>query len=66
MRDFDNRGNNFERIKGIIDQDVRNIWSEIYKPDKYKDTNPYDFFNFEFCMLPHKQYEEEEFYAKCQ
>jgi hypothetical protein len=33
LRDFDDRGNNFERIKSIIDEDIAKIWSEIYKPD---------------------------------
>jgi hypothetical protein len=64
LRDFDDRGNNFERIKGIIDQDVTNIWKDIYKPDEYKDSKPEDFFAFEFSLLPHKQFEEEKFYSE--
>ena len=65
LRDFDDRGNNFERIKSIIDTDINNIWKEIYKPEEYKDSQPQEFFNFEFFMLPHKIYEEEKFYEKC-
>jgi protein SEY1 len=64
LRDFDDRGNNFERIKAIIDQDVLNIWNDIYKPDQYKDSKPQDFFHFEFSMLPHKIYEEDKFVSK--
>ena len=33
LRDFDGRGNNFEKVRGIIDTDLNKIWDEIYKPD---------------------------------
>jgi len=65
LRDFDDRGNNSERIMEIIDKDVKNIWKEIYKPDQYKASVPQDFFHFEFAMIPHKVYEEDKFTAKC-
>ena len=65
LRDFDDRGNNFERIRQIIDADISNIWNEIYKPEEYRNSKPNDFFDFEFCMLPHKIFEEEKFYQKC-
>lgn len=65
LRDFDDRGNNFERIRDILDKDLENIWKEIYKPDQYKDSKPQDFFNFEFAMIPHKIYEDQKFYEKC-
>lgn len=64
LRDFDDRGNNFERIRTIIDTDINNIWNEIYKPEQYKNSKPSEFFDFEFYMLPHKIYEEEKFYEK--
>ena len=44
LRDFDDRGNNFERIKGILEGDLKKIWAEIYKPDKYANSTPQDFF----------------------
>ena len=44
---------------------MKNIWSEIYKPEEYRNSKPSDFFHFEFCMLPHKIFEEDKFYAKC-
>lgn len=40
LRDFDDRGNNFERIKGILEGDLKKIWSEIYKPDKFANSSP--------------------------
>ena len=56
LRDFDDRGNNFEKIKGILEGDLLKIWSEIYKPEKYANSAPQDFFQFEYSMLPHKNY----------
>lgn len=65
LRDFDDRGNNFERIKGILDNDIRNIWNEIYKPEQFRGSSPTDFFDFEYSVLPHKIFEEEKFYEQC-
>jgi hypothetical protein len=65
LRDFDDRGNNFERIKGILNTDISNIWNEIYKPDQFRGMSAHDFFKFEYAMLPHKIFEEEKFYEKC-
>ena len=50
----------------MIDTDIKNLWSEIYKPDKYKNSEAKDFFEFEFCMLPHKIYDEDNFFKKCE
>jgi hypothetical protein len=44
LRDFDDRGNNFDRIKGILEGDLKKIWAEIYKPEKYANSAPTDFF----------------------
>ena len=65
LRDFDDRGNNRQRIQELIDTDIKNLWNEIYKPDQYKNSEAKDFFEFEFCMLPHKVYDEESFFEKC-
>ena len=35
------------------------IWAKIFKPDQYKDKKAEDFFDFDFCMLPHKIFQEE-------
>jgi protein SEY1 len=64
LRDFDDRGNKFESIKGILEGDLKKIWAEIYKPDKYANSTPQDFFQFEYSMLPHKNYQEESFNSK--
>lgn len=52
-------------IKQMLDNDVNKIWGEIYKPEQYVNSKPTDFFNFEYCMLPHKQFMEEQFIEKC-
>jgi hypothetical protein len=59
LRDFDDRGNNREKYMDIIHGDVIKIWSEIYKPEEFKESSPNDFFEFEFAMIPHKIYQEE-------
>ena len=56
LRDFDDRGNNKEKIQTAINKDITTLWSEIYKPEKFKDSQASDFFEFEFCMLAHKQF----------
>jgi hypothetical protein len=33
LRDFDDRGNNGDKIKRALLSDVKKIWQEIYKPD---------------------------------
>ena len=64
LRDFDDRGNNTERITNLLQTDINNIWNEIHKPDQFKDSKADTFFDFEYCMIPHKIYEEERFYEK--
>lgn len=66
LRDFDTRGNNAARIQGILESDLNRIWSEIYKPEKFANSKPSDFFQFEYCMLPHKIFEEENFFKAAQ
>ena len=53
LRDYDSRIQ-FDTIKAMIDKDLNQIWAEIYKPEKYADSSPADFFSFEFAMMPHK------------
>ena len=36
----------------------------MYKPEEYKDSNPNDFFQFEFCLMPHKLLQKEMFVDK--
>ena len=65
LRDFDNRGNNFEKIIAILENDIRTIWAKIYKPKQYEHSQPKDFFDFEYAVLPHKVFEEEKFVSEC-
>ena len=44
LRDFDNRGNNFERITGILKNDLEKIWAEIHKTEQFANSVPTDFF----------------------
>ena len=62
LRDFDDRGNNGERIKIILENDIRRIWQEIFKPDHLRDSQPEQFFHFDFAMMPHKIFEEDKFF----
>ena len=63
LRDYDSRIA-FATIKNMIDKDLQQIWSEIYKPEKYASSKPEDFFQFEFAMMPHKIFQPDDFLAK--
>ena len=65
LRDYDNRIK-FEQIKAMIDKDLNQIWSEIYKPEHLVNSKPEDFFSFEFVMMPHKIFEPDAFMEKAQ
>lgn len=56
LRDFDPKRNQKEKIESMILADILKIWGEIKKPEKYKDSQPQTFFNFEFIALSHKIY----------
>lgn len=59
LRDFNDVGNNYSNFMNQISVDIDTIWGKIYKPDKYKDKRAQDFFDIEFCMLPHKVFQED-------
>lgn len=65
IRDFQDRGKNRESTANRLLADIKTIWSEIYKPDNFRDNKAEDFFEFEFAMLPNKVYEEDKFIEKC-
>lgn len=46
-------------------KDITNIWSEIHKPKEFENIKVDEFFNFKWEMIPHKNFEEERFYEKC-
>jgi hypothetical protein len=61
LRDFNHYENNEESIIELLENNVKNIWNEIYKGDKFEKSSPHDFFDFEYFMMPHKIYQAEEF-----
>jgi hypothetical protein len=61
LRDFDPHRNVKAKIEELILKDINNIWNDIVKPEKYRDSSPQNFFKFEFITLPHKKYKEQEF-----
>ena len=54
LRDFDDRTNNEEVIRQIIEADIDSIWGEIYKPEDSQQVKSSDYFDFDFKFLPHK------------
>ena len=64
LRDYDDRIG-FATIKDMLDKDVKQIWSEIYKPEKWENSQPGDFFDFEYCALPHKMFQPDAFNQAC-
>ena len=66
LRDFDEKSNNEEVIKNILEDDILKIWRDIYKPEQYlENTQATDFFDFNFQFMPHKFFEEKNFYEAC-
>lgn len=65
LRDYDEKRNKKEAMESMILKDIQVIWNDIRKPDKFKSSNPSDFFEFEFVTLPHKFYREEQFETEC-
>jgi len=61
LRDFNKHENNEESIIKLLEGNVSDIWKHIYKDEKHSHSSPHDFFDFEYCMLPHKVYQPEEF-----
>jgi hypothetical protein len=64
IRDYPG-GKNADAIKGLIDKDINQLWSDIHKPEEYKDSSATEFFSVEFVLLPHKIYCEQQFADEC-
>ena len=47
-----------------IGEDIKKLWSEIYKPEQYKDSQAEDFFDFAFEFMPNKVWLEDKFIEK--
>ena len=65
LRDFDERTNNQKVIQEIIEKDIQEIWSDIYKDPQVKDSSARDFFDFSFEFMPHKIFEFDGFLSHC-
>lgn len=61
LRDFNPHENNEDSMRTLLENNVKTIWKEIYKEEKYANSTPHDFFDFEFFMLPHKIYQPKDF-----
>ena len=61
LRDFNEFQDDKNQLMDSIFGDIKKIWSEIKKPEKFKDAAPEKFFKFDFYTLPHKFYEPEKF-----
>ncbi len=61
LRDFNEYQDDKDRLMESIFGDIKKIWGEIKKPEKYKDAAPEKFFKFDFYTLPHKFYEPQKF-----
>jgi hypothetical protein len=61
LRDFDEQYDSKEKITKTILEDIYNLWSEIKKPDRYKDYTPSMLFEFEFVTIAHKYMREDQF-----
>ena len=64
LRDFNEKKFKKDLFEKQIMKDITNLWNEISKPEKYANSTPLDFFQFEFITLSHKLYEEEKFNAE--
>jgi hypothetical protein len=43
---------------------MKDIWEQIFKPDKFANSQPSDLFQIEFYEIPHMFYYEKEFYER--
>lgn len=57
LRDFNEAQNNKESMIKLLETNVKTMWNEIYKTDKYENSSPHDFFEFDYYMMPHKIYQ---------
>lgn len=64
LRDFDDRDENADELMQKLLSDMEAVWESIYKPEKFANTKPKDFFQFDFCLMPNKVWLEEAFIEK--
>ena len=63
LRDYD-PDIDFNTVSEMLQQDVDKIWGEIYKPEKFANSKPTDFFQFEFINFPSYKFQKKEFVEK--
>lgn len=61
IRDHIEEDTPFDSLKEKLLVEIHKIWSEIRKPDQYLQSPIADFFEFEFCALPHMKLQKELF-----
>ncbi len=61
VRDHVRQATPLEKLVQIIEKDLRDIWSGIQKPEKFKNTAVTDLFDFQYVSLPHKMLEADKF-----
>lgn len=61
LRDHSKKMTTAEKLTESLKNDMHNIWNDLVKPEKFQNTQVTDFFDLEFVVLPHKEYEEAEF-----
>ena len=64
LRDFEETVDDVNKLRESILSDIKNIWNEIKKPEKFKNDPPEKYFKFDFITLPHKFYKKEQFLAE--
>eukprot|EP01099_Mayorella_cantabrigiensis_P004283 TRINITY_DN3211_c0_g2_i6.p1 TRINITY_DN3211_c0_g2~~TRINITY_DN3211_c0_g2_i6.p1 ORF type:complete len:630 (+),score=149.63 TRINITY_DN3211_c0_g2_i6:486-2375(+) len=57
-------GTPIELLTPTIQKDLEKIWTDIIKPDDFKESKVQDFFDFDFTGLPHKLHAPDEFETK--
>lgn len=60
IRDYNDR-ENLDYIKDMLKNDVERLWSEIPKPDQYKNTQSKEVFEVEVFPIHHYLYEKQTF-----
>lgn len=61
IRDWDGR-TTVEAVEKQMKTDMANIWAEVQKPEQHAASQMTDFFDFTFVALPHKIFQEKEFF----
>jgi len=61
IRDHVRETSPFEALKAKLIDGVHHVWSKVRKPEQFQNAPVSDFFEFEFCSLPHKVLQPQSF-----